>query len=66
MQHCALNDYKATMQRVGKFILNHSVRIKQSCSPSCFTSGTLFILPPEIGFKVNKYNISRDYIFLHK
>lgn len=65
MQHCAFKD-KATVQRVGKIILNNSVRIKQSCSLSCFTLGTLFILPSEIQFKVKKYNISRDHIFLHK
>lgn len=64
MQLCAFKDYKVTMQRVVKFILNISVRIKQSSSISCFTLGTLFIFPSEIWLKVNKYNISRDlFIF---
>lgn len=54
MQHCALQDYKSTMERVGKFILNNSLRIKHSCNLSCFTLGTLFILPSEIWFQVKK------------
>lgn len=64
MEHCAFKDYKATMQRVGKFIGNNSVRIKQSCSLPCFTLGTLFILPSEIWFKV-KNTTSVESIFFY-
>lgn len=48
MQLCAFKDYKAIMQRIVKFILNISMRIKQSSSISCFTSGRLFVFPSEI------------------
>lgn len=64
MQLCAFKDYKATMQRIVKFILNISMRIKQSSSICCFKLGRLFIFFSEICITVNKYNISRD-LYIH-